>query len=338
MELVGVRRPEAGDLAPRLGEHRRVRAVGVGDAADLGEGLVELDVRRRVRGRVEPALDDVALEVDEDDVVGLERVVGDAARLDGHDAPAPVDAADVAERQDDQPGLGQLEVGLEDGFLEFGEHGGYLLWRSLMRQQVLHDVVEVAAPGLGAEGVVELPVEGVELEVDLVARGVRLEDRPLDPAHGGLGLGERLVAAALAAGDDGPGHGRAQGAGLGRAGDLHLQAGDVGVDLHDQRVLLGDAAAVDDVADLDPVLLEAPDDGQGAEGRGLDEGPVDLLGLGVERQADEEAGQALVDEDGPVAVVPVEGEKARFAGLEGGGLAGQGGVGALLRPAGLDRR
>ena len=177
-------------------------------------------------------------------------------------------------------------------------------------------------------------IEGVELEVGLVPGGVRLVGGPLDPAHGGLGRGERLVAVALASGRDGPGHGRAEGARLGRAGHLHLEAGDVGVDLHDQGVLLGDAAAVDDVADLDPVLLEAPDDGQGAERRGLDEGPVDLLGLGVEGQADEEAGQALVDEDRPVAVEPVEGEKPGFAGLEGRGLAGQGGVGAFFGPPG----
>ncbi len=74
----------------------------------------------------------------------------------------------------------------------------------------------------------------------------------------------------------------------------------------------------DDLADLDAVLPEALDDRQGAEGRGLDEGPVDLLGPRAERQADEEAGQPLVDEDGAVAVVPVEGEEARLAGLEGG--------------------
>ncbi|MCK7541253.1 MAG: hypothetical protein MZV63_65385 [Marinilabiliales bacterium] len=67
------------------------------------------------------------------------------------------------------------------------------------------------------------------------------------------------------------------------------QAGDVGVDLHDERVLLGDAAAVDDVADLHPVFFEPPDDGQGAEGGGLDEGPVDLLGLRAQGQADEKA-------------------------------------------------
>src|SRR5512143_471344 len=103
----------------------------------------------------------------------------------------------------------------------------------LDREKVLHDVVQAAVPVLRAEGVVELPVKRVELEVDLVARGVRLEGRPLDPAHGGLGLGERGVAIALAAGGDGSGHGRAEGARLGRAGDLHLEAGDVGVDLHD---------------------------------------------------------------------------------------------------------
>ncbi len=68
--------------------------------------------------------------------------------------------------------------------------------------------------------------------------------------------------------------------------------------------------------DLDAVLLEPVDDGQAAESRGFDQGPVDLAGRGLERLAQDEAGQPLVDEDGPVAVVPVEGEKPGLAGLE----------------------
>ena len=87
---------------------------------------------------------------------------------------------------------------------------------------------------------------------------------------------------------------------------------------------------------LDAVLLEAVDDGQRAEGRGLDERAVDLRRRGVKRLADEQAGQALVDQDGAVAVVPVEGEQAGFAGLELGRLPGQGLVRALDRPAGLE--
>ena len=51
---------------------------------------------------------------------------------------------------------------------------------------------------------------------------------------------------------------------------------DVGVDLHHERVLLGDAAAVDHFLDLDAVLLEAVDDRQRPEGGGLDQRAVDL--------------------------------------------------------------
>ena len=49
---------------------------------------------------------------------------------------------------------------------------------------------------------------------------------------------------------------------------------------------------------------------QRAEGGGLDQGAVDLGRRGVQRLAEEQAGEALVDQDGAVAVVPVEGEQA----------------------------
>jgi hypothetical protein len=115
-------------------------------------------------------------------------------------------------------------------------------------------------------------------------------------------------------GDDSAGYGRAQGAGLGRAGDLHLLPRDVGVDLHDERILFGDAAAVADLIDGDAVLLMPPDDGQGAEGGRFDERPVDLLGPRPERLADEKSGKPLIDEDRPIAVVPVESEEPDWPG------------------------
>ena len=62
----------------------------------------------------------------------------------------------------------------------------------------------------------------------------------------------------------------------GRAADLHRPVADVGVDLHHEGVLLGDAAAIDDLLDRHAVFLEAVDDRQGAEGRGFDQRPIDL--------------------------------------------------------------
>jgi hypothetical protein len=105
-----------------------------------------------------------------------------------------------------------------------------------------------------------------------------------------------------------------------RAGDEHGAAGDVGVDLHEQRVFLGDAAGADDAVDGHAVFLDALDDGAGAEGRGLDQGAVDFGLRRVERAAEQEAGEQRVDEDGAVAVVPVEGEQAALAGLLRRGL------------------
>ena len=76
--------------------------------------------------------------------------------------------------------------------------------------------------------------------------------------------------------------------------------------------------------DLHAVFLEAVDDRQGAEGGRLDQRPVDLRRGGVQRLADQQAGQQRIDQDRAVAVVPVQGQQPAFAGPEPfGGLAGQ---------------
>ena len=66
--------------------------------------------------------------------------------------------------------------------------------------------------------------------------------------------------------------------------------------------------------DRDAVLLEAIDDRQGAEGGGFDQGAVDLRRRGVQRLADQQAGQQRIDQDRAVAVVPVQGQQAALAG------------------------
>ena len=74
------------------------------DAADVRKREEEPAMGRRVGGRVERALDLLALEIDEDHVVGRERRIVDAARLDRENAAgARSMRARVAEGQVDEP-------------------------------------------------------------------------------------------------------------------------------------------------------------------------------------------------------------------------------------------
>src|SRR2546421_3453464 len=88
-------------------------------------------------------------------------------------------------------------------------------------------------------------------------------------------------------------------------------SGDVGVDLHDERVLLRDAAAVDDLLDLDAVFFETIDNCQCAEGRSLDKGAVDFSRCCVKSLTEQQASQSLVHEDGAIAVIPIECKQSR---------------------------
>ena len=79
-----------------------------------GKGPVQRQVGRRVGGRAQLALDDLPVQIHDDHVRGPQLLVGDAARLDDHEPRGAVDAADVAEGQDDQAVLDEVEVGLPD--------------------------------------------------------------------------------------------------------------------------------------------------------------------------------------------------------------------------------
>src|SRR5699024_6326051 len=78
----------------------------------------------------------------------------------------------------------------------------------------------------------------------------------------------------------------------------------------------GDGEVVDGHAGL----LEGIDDGAGTEGRGLDEGTVDLAGAGGEGESGQDSGEVVVDQDGAVAALPVEGEESVGAHRVLGGL------------------
>ena len=67
-----------------------------------------------------------------------------------------------------------------------------------------------------------------------------------------------------------------QSAGLRRTRDFHRSARNVRVNLHDQRILLRNAAAVDDLLNLHAVFLEAIDGSSRANAVALDECAVDF--------------------------------------------------------------
>src|SRR3984885_10149394 len=97
------------------------------------------------------------------------------------------------------------------------------------------------------------------------------------------------------------------------AGDLDDAAGDVGIDLHEQRILLRDSAGAHNLVRRHAVLAEALDDRARPERRRLDQRAVDIGPRRRQILTEQQAGEALIDENGPIAVIPVEPQKAGLA-------------------------
>ena len=76
----------------------------------------------------------------------------------------------------------------------------------------------------------------------------------------------------------------------------------------------------------DAVFPNTFDDRAGAEGGSLDQRTIDLRAGRVQCLSDEQSGQPRIDEHGAVAVVPVERDETRFAGLRARRLPGELGV------------
>src|ERR1700722_11455190 len=97
------------------------------------------------------------------------------------------------------------------------------------------------------------------------------------------------------------------------AGDLHDAAGDVGVDLHEKRISLGDAASAHNLVGGHAILPEALDDRPRAERGRLDQRAIDIRPCRIKILTKQQAGEALVDENGAIAIVPVEPQKSALA-------------------------
>ncbi len=177
-------------------------------------------------------------------------------------------------------------------------------------EQLLHHMAQLAAPGGHAEGVVQGAVEVIELAIHRHVFGDRVIHLLTD---GGDFVLQFLPGACT--GGRSTEDGGAEGASLLALANFHRLADDVGVDLHERGIFDGEAAGVDDFLDLHAVFLDTLDDGERTERRRLDVGAVDLVRLGVQRLAEQQAGEAHIDEDGAIAVVPIEREQARGTGF-----------------------
>ena len=129
VEVVGVGGAEGRDGEAGLSEAGGELGVSVDDGADGGELPVEEGVGVEVGGGLERAVDDVAVEIGDDHVVGAELVVVDAGGLDDDETLLAVDAAGVAEGVEDEAALDQFEIGVEDGGAELLEQHGRASFR-----------------------------------------------------------------------------------------------------------------------------------------------------------------------------------------------------------------
>ena len=110
-------------------------------------------------------------------------------------------------------------------------------------------------------------------------------------------------------------HGRANRAPLACPRLADGPAGDVGVNLHQQLVALRQPARGHDLLDRYAVGLEVIDDDARAIGGGLDQGSVDFLRPGCQRQAQQQTGQVDIHQDRAVAIPPVESQQTALTRL-----------------------
>ena len=93
--------------------------------------------------------------------------------------------------------------------------------------------------------------------------------------------------------------------------------------MHEQRIFLSDAAGAHNLVRGHAVLPEALDDCARPERRRLDQRAVDIRPRRIKILTEQQAGEALVDENGAIAIIPVEPQKPGLAWTLLRGLCGQ---------------
>ena len=111
VKIVGVGRAKGGQVAPRLGKGYCVGRVGVYDAAQRRERLVQFQMRFRVAAGLQLALDLVAVQIHDNEHFRCKFVIFHAGRLDDKQALLAVNARDIAPGVGHKPSAGQFHVG-----------------------------------------------------------------------------------------------------------------------------------------------------------------------------------------------------------------------------------
>ena len=221
-------------LAAR-GERGRVRAVRVGDAADVREVAVDVAVGGRVAGGGEVALDGGSEEIADDHRLRRELVEGDAAGLDDHQLLARHAGREVAARPAHEPVADELRV-------QLGDLGAEIVARVARR-------TDAPASGRTAKlvhhraGAPEMIVQRRVVAVDLVVAIRRAAVGQVAVAAHLSHRRRRVANVVVAAGGDSGVDRRAERRSLVRVDDVQRTPKHVRVDLHQQRVL--DQAAGD---------------------------------------------------------------------------------------------
>ena len=82
VEVIGMGRPDVGNIPAGLSPCRSVGRVGVHDTAYFRKGFIKHKVCRHVGRRTQPALDDIPVEIDYHHIGGNHRLVTYTRRLD----------------------------------------------------------------------------------------------------------------------------------------------------------------------------------------------------------------------------------------------------------------
>jgi hypothetical protein len=93
----------------------------VRDSADILESLVKKQMRLHIRRRPQRTLNNLAVQIDDDKILGLHGFVWNAARLDHDQTILPRYSAGIAERIKNEATPNQLEIGFQDFFAEFDQ-------------------------------------------------------------------------------------------------------------------------------------------------------------------------------------------------------------------------
>ena len=124
VKIVRVGSAVGGNIPSGLCPGYGVGTVGVYDAPQSGEGIVERQMGSGVRGGIQAALHLPALQIQHHQVLRAQCVILHPGGLDDKQSPLPVNAADIAPGVGHQPPPWQFHIGLVDLLFQFLQHIG----------------------------------------------------------------------------------------------------------------------------------------------------------------------------------------------------------------------